>query len=145
MKLMSEIQPVIEIQFSDDEGRTESLPAESLGSGLYRMRHIPSYAYSISLGDIFKVIENERGDLLFGELVEKSGNQTVRVLLTRFSISSPEIVAILEKVVELGCSYENLLPHMVCINVPLGVEIATLKEFLIEQHVWWEFADPDIR
>lgn len=137
--------PTVSIQFSDDEGRVETLAAESLGEGLYKMQHSPSFAYGVSLHDIFRARETEAGDLIFSEVVEKSGNRTMRMLLTSFSLDSPEIVAVLQKLDELGCSYENLLPQMVCINVPAEVEISLLAEALIDQHVWWEFADPDRR
>ena len=139
---MKEQNTRVNVQFSDDEGRTEMLPAIPVGGGLYRMDHSPSFAYGISKQDIFSVRTTDEGVLAMNEVVEKSGNRTVRLLLTRFSLDSPEIVAIQQKASELGCECENLLPHMITVNVPADSNLISLTEFLIEQHVWWEVADP---
>ncbi len=138
---MTDLNARVDVQFSDDEERTEMLTAMSLGGGLYRMEHSPSFAYGISKQDIFSVRESDEGVLVMNEVVEKSGNRTVRLLLTRFSLDSAEIVAIQQKASELGCECENELPHMVTINVPADSDLHLLTECLIEQHVWWEVAD----
>lgn len=142
---MEKQRSAIDIEFTDDEGLTETLPAAPLGEGRYQMIHSPSFAYGISRGDIFTVRETEEGIYVMSEVTEKSGNRTVRVLLTRFTVESPEIVAILDKSSSLGCDCENLLLQMVTINVPADVEMRLLTELLIEKGVWWEISDPDYR
>lgn len=142
---MEKQRTTIDIQLSDDEGRTETLPAEPMGEGHYQMLHSPSFAYGISRGDIFTVRETEDGMCVVSEVTEKSGNRTVRVLLTRLELDSPEIVAILDKSSSLGCDCENLLLQMITINVPAEVEMRLLTELLIEKGVWWEISDPDYR
>ena len=142
---MEKQRATIDIQFSDHEGRTETLPAAPLGEARYQMVHSPSFAYGISRGDIFTARETEDACFVMSEVIEKSGNRTVRVLLTRLELDSPEIVAILDKSSALGCDWENILLQMITINVPAEVEMRLLTELLIEKGVWWEISDPDYR
>jgi hypothetical protein len=130
------------IQFRDDEGRTEKLWATIVSDGLYQLEHSPSFAYRVSRKDIVRAVADENGELLFERIEEKSGNRTVRILFARYWITSPEAAPILNKIEELGCSYEHLEGRMLNINVPPAVELKKLAEYLIDQGLWWEYADP---
>ena len=132
----------VQIQFQDDEGRRESLSASTVGRSLYRVENSPSFAYSVSLNDIVRARRGKDGLLHFSEVVEKSGNRTVRLLLAKFSVNSETAQPILRGIEGLGCSYENLQASMLCVNVPHEVDLQQVVEYLKTLEMWWEYADP---
>lgn len=133
---------VVQIQFRDDEGRTEMLGAAPLGPNLFRLENLPSYAYGVSRDDVVRAAPNDDGTFVFESIVEKSGNRTLRVLLARFALESPQAVEMIGAARELGCHHESLQPHMLCLNVPEEADLAAVVEYLLGWSVWWECADP---
>ena len=132
----------VQIEFRDEEGRTEQLWASPVGRSLYRLDNSPSFAYSVSHSDVVRARKGRDGLLRFSETVEKSGNRTVRLLFARFAVSSETAQPILEELQRLGCVYESLQPSMLCINVPQEVELWQVVEYMKSLAMWWEHADP---
>ena len=44
--------------------------------------------------------------------------------------------------VGLGCGYEGVNGQCFTVNVPPGVELEVVRNYLIEHHATWEHADP---
>jgi hypothetical protein len=75
-------------------------------------------------------------------VVEKSGHRTVRVIFEIGADESPDAKAILDGVEALGASYEGMTPKYLSIDIPPGVELAAVADYLTEHEVEWEHADP---
>src|SRR3546814_5701900 len=76
--------------------------AVPLGNGRYRLDNIPFYAKLVSDGDVVaaSIID---GDLTFEEILEASGNCTIRVITLDDSDGS-EVRKVLE---DIGCKVEG--------------------------------------
>lgn len=132
----------VRVELSDAEGRTETLAASPVGRGLYRLEESPSFAYSVSLHDVVRARRVRDGRLRFAEVVEKSGNRTLRLIFARLSIQSEAAQTILENVGALGCRYDNSQAAVIAINVPADASLAEVAEYLKTLGMWWEHADP---
>jgi hypothetical protein len=42
----------------------------------------------------------------------------------------------------LGCGYEGANRKYIAVNIPAGVELTVVRDYLVEQHANWECADP---
>ncbi|HEV2765362.1 MAG TPA: DUF4265 domain-containing protein [Pyrinomonadaceae bacterium] len=132
----------VRIEFTDEEGRAERLPASPVGANSYRLEVSPSFAYSVSHGDVVRAERGAGSRLRFAEVVRKSGNRTLRLLFSRFSVTSEAARPILEELEQLGCRHEHTQEFVLCVNVPREVELIAVVEFLKTLGIWWEHADP---
>jgi hypothetical protein len=131
-----------QVEFSDHEGRKELLSAFQTGEDLYRLDDTPSFAYQVSFNDVIKTVRAGDGLLRFVEVVEKSGNRTLRVLLNKFSLDSELGKSILTFITDRGCRHGNSQPNVLTITVPPEVDLEAIATHLIDAKVWWEHADP---
>ncbi|HMF56657.1 MAG TPA: DUF4265 domain-containing protein [Pyrinomonadaceae bacterium] len=131
------------IEFEDDEGRTEMIEAEPLkGQSLYRLVQSPAFAYGVSINDVVRAESGEDERLRFESAIEKSGNRTLRVIFGKHGASSKEVKPFLKAIKKLGASYEIKQSHLLCIITPPEIELQSVVGFLLEQGLWWEYADP---
>lgn len=106
-------------------GHAETLWAEPLPEGLYRIDNIPLEIYNVSLGDV--VTGSMRNDLLYGDaLFDKSGNQTVRVQIAD-GLSSPAGASLLQLLDARGARYETYGNTVLSANIPPGVDFEDLR------------------
>jgi hypothetical protein len=73
----------------DEDGsiNVETLWAFDLGQDAYRLDNSPFYAYSVSVGDVvFAPVDPQDERPTFQRVLEKSGNRTVRVILTQVNV-----------------------------------------------------------
>ncbi|NJN48395.1 MAG: DUF4265 domain-containing protein [Candidatus Competibacteraceae bacterium] len=131
-----------QVEFLDNEGRKELLSASPTGEDLYRLDGTPSFAYEVSVSDVVRVSRGEDGQLRFVEVVEKSGNRTMRVLLNKFNLDSDLGKAILAFIAEQGCQHGNAHVNVLTITAPPEVDLQAIETRLVEYGVWWEYADP---
>jgi hypothetical protein len=106
------------------EGAAEGGPAEDafwaepLGSERYRVESCPFFAYGISRDDVVRAIA-ARGDAdapRLEDVMEKGGHRTLRMALDPDAeLSHGPVQALLEKLLELGCTHEALRPKIVAI------------------------------
>jgi hypothetical protein len=122
--------------------------AEPLGSGRYRVESCPFFAYGISRNDVVRAAEasGEEAPRL-EDVVDKSGHHTLRVALDPgVELASPEVQALLEGLLELGCTHELLRPKIVAIDLPPEVDVAAVAERIEALArggaLLWEWADP---
>ena len=132
----------VRIEFQDDEGRAERLLATPVGADAYRLEVSPSFAYSVSTGDVVRAERGGGGRLRFVEVVKKSGNRTLRLLFSRFAVGSDAARPILDELEQLGCRHEHAQEFVLCVRVPREVELAAVVEYLKTLGMWWEHADP---
>ncbi len=138
------LQPTAKVLFRvpNEDGTTEveTLWATHLGTDQYRLDNSPFWAYGVSWADVvFAPFSAEDGLPTFQAVVRKSGNRTVRVIFE----SSLEAEKSLPGITALGCSYEGMKNRYVAINIPVGIELASVCDYLTELEVMWEYADPN--
>lgn len=130
----------------DDDGyppiTTETLWAESVGKGTYRLVNSPFFAYGVGYGDIVSAAE-EDGELRFRGLVERSGHTTCRVALYSAE-NGPRVKAALHR---LGCDTEDShLPSLFSVDIPPTVDydavVRTLEQGHSEDRWDFEIANP---
>lgn len=57
------------------ESGAESMWADDLGGGLYRLDNVPLFAYDISYRDEFRAVPLEDGRLTFNRVVRRTGDR----------------------------------------------------------------------
>ncbi|WP_347900799.1 DUF4265 domain-containing protein [Pseudomonas purpurea] len=107
---------------------TERVWAQKLTSGLFRIRNIPFYIMEVSLDDEVAVEVGTEGEYLFAEVKKESGNSTVRIIFFEAGVS--EISAVLAAIVEMGGTWEGMSKRFFAVNVPEGVSLDNMLEFL---------------
>ena len=128
-----------------DEGQVnvETLWAFDLGNDRYRLDNTPFYAYSVSLGDVVRATTDENGGFpTFRAVLKKSGNRTVRVFFDDPVDPGSASERLLNELVDLGCEYEGANKRYVAITIPPRVQLAAVRDFLVENALTWEHADP---
>ena len=127
----------------DDEVYVETPWAVRMGPNTFRLENSPFYAYRVSWGDIVEAVpQDDVARFLFKRVVTKSGNRTIRVILDPPSDESSESMRVLERLVELGCSYEGANPGYIAVNIPAEVDLQSVCDYLVETDQQWEQADP---
>ena len=131
------------ILFSSEVGRVETLWVISLGNNLYQLDNSPWFAYGVSWQDVIEAIATKENELpVFRRVVKKSGNRTLRLLLDPPAGESEKSQGILNKLIELGCSYEGANPKYIAINIPPPIDYWSICDFLTTMNYQWEAADP---
>jgi hypothetical protein len=114
-----------------------------LGADNYKLDNSPFYAYDVSWEDVVSApFSSDEGHPTFERVVSKSGNRTVRVIFETPLESGNQSDQLLQGLVALGCSYEGASPKYVSVNIPPGVELEAVRNYLIEGEATWEHADP---
>ena len=125
-----------------EEDHVETLWAERVGPDLYRLDNSPFWAYGVSWQDIVEAHPDAAGQLRMARVVEKGGHRTVRVFLERSPEEAAETRAILDGVNARGATYEGMTHRYLAIDIPPGVDLMAIADYLTSQGVQWEHADP---
>ena len=146
LRLMSS-EPTAKVLFRipDDDGgaNVETLWAIPLGNDTYRLDNSPFYVYGVSWQDtVFAPVDPQEQFPTFVSVVEKSGNQTVRVIFDPPVASGNVSDKVLQGLVALGCTYEGANPGYIVVNVPPAVALPQVRTYLVDQAAQWEHADP---
>ena len=127
----------------DGSAQVETLWATSLGNDEYKLDNSPFYAYSVSWEDIVYAPNDSAEERpTFQRVLKKSGNRTIRVIFDPPVEDGNTSDQVLQGLVALGCSYEGANRAYMSINVPPGVELHHVCEYLIAKKAQWEHADP---
>lgn len=135
----------VEFRITDDAGETdvETLWATPLGNDLYRLENSPWFAYGVSFRDVVRARPDYEGGFpVFETVVEKSGNRTLRLLLDPPAEDGNESQRLLDRLVELGASYEGANRRYMALNIEAHEDLARICRFLTERALEWEHADP---
>jgi hypothetical protein len=135
---------LVKVQLSGPDGDVETLWARPLGSDQYELDNTPWYAYGVSWHDVIEARpQTPDGFPEFIRVVRKSGYRTIRLILDPPADTAPESRAILDRLRELGCSYEGANPHYIGVDIPPSVDLMSIRRFLITTEHEWEDADPE--
>jgi hypothetical protein len=122
--------------------------AEPLGSGRYRVESCPFFAYGLSRDDVVRAADGAGEDApRLEDVMDKSGHRTLRLALDPAAeLSDRPVQALLERLLEAGCTHEALRPKIVAIDLPPEVDVAAVAELLQGRArdglIVWEWADP---
>ncbi len=126
-----------------DDANVETLWAWNLGNDKYKLDNLPYYAYSVSCGDIvYAPFDSDEGFPTFKNVVEKSGNKTIRLFFEVAHEDGNETANTILDIVALGCGYEGANRKYFCINIPPQSDFDAIADYLIKNEVQFEFADP---
>ena len=140
-------QPNAKILFrvpnNDGTADVETLWATKLEGDNYQLDNSPFYAYSVSWQDIvFAPYDQDEDFPTFQHVVSKSGHRTIRIIFNPPVEDGNSSDQLLQGVVALGCTYEGADRGYMSIDIPPGVELETIRSYLIESNADWEHADP---
>jgi hypothetical protein len=144
---MSETAPDAKVLFrvpeEDGSAQVETLWATALGNDEYKLDNSPFYAYSVSWEDVvYAPIDPDEGCPTFVRVLRKSGNRTVRVIFDPPVAEGNASAAVLQGLVELGCTYEGANRGYISVNVPPSTKLKDVRSYLIERDAQWEHGDP---
>lgn len=109
----------------------------------FKLLNLPFYAYGVSWGDIIEAIPcPDSGRPIFVRVVEKSGHRLVRIIFDPPVDEAPENQAHLDALVELGCSYTGANSSYICIDIPPGITLSDITDYMADNGLDWEHADP---
>ena len=121
--------------------------AEPLGSGRYRVESCPFLAYGLSRNDVIGAAAERGEEPVLEDIVEKSGNRTLRIALDPSTpVERSDIQALLGRLVDFGCTWEAARPSLVALDLPPEVDVARVVAHLEATKrdgvLLWEWADP---
>jgi hypothetical protein len=134
---------LVKIQLSGPDGEIETVWARQLTDDQFELDNTPLYAYGLSWRDVVEARrQTPEGFLEFSGVVRKSGHRTVRLILNPPADMSPASLAVLDRLRELGCSYEGAKSRLIGVDIPPDVDLTTIRHFLISTNLVWGHADP---
>jgi hypothetical protein len=117
----------------------ETIWADALGEGCYRLLNSPFAAYGVSFGDIVRAEEVE-GRLTYTSTHEASGHSTYRAILApETRVGTSDFLEAWSSLQALGCTYESDGKSLLAIDVPAGVDVREAYNLLVkgeELGVW---------
>ncbi len=129
------------IDLNDESYGVESLWAEPVRAGQYRLRNVPFMAYGYSELDVVNADE-VAGQLHVTGVAERGGHSTYRVFLTE-PMNDEAFGALWEPLRQLGCTYERANNRLIAIDVPPDADVYAVYMTLerAEETKLWEFEE----
>lgn len=121
--------------------KTESLWAEPLGGGRYRLRNVPFLVFGFSEQDVITAKE-DNGALKVTGVAIRGGHSTYRLVLPD-DTSEERFLQDWVPLKELGCTYERATQRYIAIDVPPPADIYAVYNALEEGESagLWEFEE----
>jgi hypothetical protein len=131
----------VAIDLKDEAYGVETVWAEPLGNGLYRLRNVPFMACGYSEQDVVNAAEIN-GQLSVTAVAERSGHSTYRVFLSE-PMDNEAFRPLWEPLGKLGCTYERANRRLIGIDVPPESDVYAVYSLLEkgEQAKQWEFEE----
>jgi hypothetical protein len=120
---------------------TESLWAEPVAGGRYRLRNSPFYAFGVSAEDIVFAQEAE-GLLFFTEVSLRGGHSTYRIMKSK-GLRPEDFERYWGPLQQAGCSYEEGPGRLLAVDVPPQAGFQHVYSLLEkgEQEQVWHFEE----
>ena len=136
----------IETEYEDsDDIEVEFIWADRLGDNRYQIKNFPFFAYGVSFDDIVEALPKYDDDPYpyLTSVIQKSGHRTLRIILDESAKASERSKSLLAHLASIGCGYEgtNGETYFV-INVQPHCDFDAVRDFLNEENIRWEYADP---
>jgi len=107
----------------------ETLWAERVGDGLYRLLNIPFHVMGYAEGDIVRCMKHENAEEVVS-LEKDSGNGVIRIMFTDSETQAAQ--DILAELTSVGCQYERASSQLVAMTVPphLAIPFSQVANYL---------------
>ena len=140
----SDVKIYFRLDPADDQGmESESLWAEPLAPGEFRVKNSPFFVFGISAGDV--VSAELAGDHLeFRSIIAPGGHSTYRVYLaSSLLITDADVQEFWQPISALGATYENANGSFFAVDIPPGSNIEEIYRLLEagEEAAIWEFEE----
>jgi Domain of unknown function (DUF4265) len=132
---------LVKVLFEEDEN-VETLWAQPVGPGHYRIDNSPFWAYGVSWQDVVEARPDSDGRLRFVRVVTKSGHRTVRLFLKPPADKSPKSQSVLDGLNAIGATYERMNAAYVSIDLDPHIALDSIVSYLVASGQQWEYADP---
>ncbi len=139
---MTDTAGMVKVGLRAPDNEFETMWATPVGPDRYRLENSPFYAYGVSWLDIVEARPDSTGFPVVVRRVEKSGHRTIRLILVPGVKEAPERQSVLDDLNRLGCSYEGYNPRYFSIDVPPGITLEPVVEYLSRNGHQWEYVDP---
>lgn len=123
----------------DDD--VETLWAELVTPGQYRLMSIPFLAYNVSWGDVIATELDGQKMPVAQKVLKKSGNRTIRILLPD-DIDNKMLKDLYQWFEKAGCGVEGFEPSLLAVNIPSEVDLDNITDYCDKQELRWEYGDP---
>jgi hypothetical protein len=136
----------IVLTLSSDEWHghsSETVWAEKVDSGIYRLRSVPFFARDLSFGDVVKTRIRDGKETVYGVAL-RSGHSTYRAFVkSPTEIGSSDFNREWLPLQHLGCTFERATEHLIAIDVPGSSDINAVYRLLEagETAGVWEFEE----
>jgi len=119
----------------------ETVWAEPITDGLYRLRNVPFFAYGYSEQDVLRAAEVE-GRLVVNGVAERGGHSTYRVFLPE-PTSEEDFCPLWKPLATLGCTYERANRRLIGIDLPPASDVYAVYAVLEqgEESNQWKFEE----
>jgi len=140
------VKVVIQLEPDEDAWHSygaESMWAEDLGQGRYRLRNIPFAAYGFSNEDVVRA-ESAEDRLKVTGVAIRGGHSTYRAILgSGIDPKNSKFEQYWEPLQRLGCSYESSEDRILAIDVPPKADIYEVYHLLErgEKEGVWDFEE----
>jgi hypothetical protein len=127
----------------DAEHGAENMWAEPVSGDTYRVRNIPTWAYELSLDDVVEAHGGEDGILIFGDVVERGGHSTYRIIPAA-ETDETTFERYWAPLQDAGCRYESHATQpLYAVDVPPRADVRAVYEMLDrgERDGIWEFEE----
>ena len=122
---------------------TESLWAEKIETGNFRILNSPFFLFGISAEDIVGAKETKNG-LIFQSIISRGGHSTYRIFLQGGrTIKGSDFHSYWEPIARQGATFENADDHFASIDIPSEKDVAAIYSLLErgEQDGIWAFEE----
>lgn len=123
---------------------SETVWAETLPTGHFRLRNVPFYARGLSFGDVVATRETEESPCTFDRVIERSGHSTYRIRLSEaVSLEDLTFDRYWQPLEAEGCTYERGTERLIAVDVPDHAHIHRVYELLAkgEEAGAWSFEE----
>ncbi|MER5875056.1 DUF4265 domain-containing protein [Streptomyces sp. NPDC001910] len=131
----------LEVEGDWPPASVESLWAVDQGDGVVRLDSIPWFVRGVACGDVMATETDDEGVHWAGEMVRRSENCTVRLIVFRDGGSRDARQSVLDAFQELGVDGEGIERFgMVALDVPPAADLAKVRH-LLDRGVaeeWWD-------
>jgi len=135
-------RPLVRIVFALPEGEkagTETLWAEALDDGVFKLRNTPLYVEGVSYDDTIEALPDRGGMLVFTRVLGRGGHSTYRVMI-RPELAPGQADELRQQLLNLGASIESQTQRLFALDIPPTTSIVDAYKLLqggLDGGIWW--------
>ncbi|MEU0787168.1 DUF4265 domain-containing protein [Streptomyces sp. NPDC006173] len=134
----------LEVEDDWPPASVESLWAVDQGDGTARLDNVPWFVRGVGCGDIVATETDDEGVRWAGEVVRRSQNCTIRLIVFRDGGSAEARQSVINAFQELGVDSEGMERFgMIALDVPPGADLAKVQRLLNHgvAEEWWDIEE----